>query len=173
MTGCDAEDEEKTRESRLVHIIAEIYEAFEIAALAALVTATSLAIADFFYTVLVHGFIYNEAVERILLIFVFIDLTRTVVGSLIEGRFRMDILFEAITIAVARDLIGTLALMGTSFDVTRTAVLTGMLATVVALWVLARRTEVREPAPLGVYRYLRKGRPSGKEAGKRRGGGKG
>jgi uncharacterized membrane protein (DUF373 family) len=139
--------EHQLQERLLARVAAGIYEVFEIIALLALSMATAMAIIDFFKTLVEHGFVYTEVVEKVLLIFVFIDLTRTIVGSIVEGRFRMDILFEAITIAIARDLIGFLAFIGQQFNPVKAIVLTGMLATSVILWIFARRVEIREPGP--------------------------
>ena len=141
----------------LARVAAAIYEIFEVIALLALSVATAMAIIDFFKALMEHGFVYTEIVEKVLLIFVFIDLTRTIVGSIVEGRFRMDILFEAITIAIARDLIGFLALIAQQFDPIKAVVLTGMLATSVMLWIFARRVEIREPGPrIGFYNPVSK-----------------
>lgn len=155
MASSDAR-EHNFQERLLARVAAVVYEAFEIVALLALSMATAMAIIDFFKALVEHGFIYTEVVEKVLLIFVFIDLTRTIVGSIVEGRFRMDILFEAITIAIARDLIGFLAFIGQQFNPVKAIVLTGMLATSVVLWIFARRIEVREPGPrIGLYGHAK------------------
>ncbi|HIQ24301.1 MAG TPA: hypothetical protein EYH50_04550 [Pyrodictium delaneyi] len=156
MASSDAR-EHHFQERLLARVAAGVYEAFEIVALLALSMATAMAIIDFFKALIEHGFIYTEVVEKVLLIFVFIDLTRTIVGSIVEGRFRMDILFEAITIAIARDLIGFLAFIGQQFNPVKAIVLTGMLATSVVLWIFARRIEIREPGPrIGLYGHAKR-----------------
>ena len=132
----------------LAFIVSLVYEAFELLALAALAVAVAGSIYEFFHALVVHGFVYNEVLERVLLILVFVDLMRTVVGGLVEGRFRMDILLEAITIAIARDMIGALALIREEFHPLKLAVLTGMLAVSTLLWWAARRVERREPGPV-------------------------
>lgn len=142
-------------------IVSLIYEAFELLALAALAVAVAGSIYEFFHTLLVHGFIYNEVLERVLLILVFVDLMRTIVGGLVEGRFRMDILLEAITIAIARDMIGALALIREEFNPAKLVVLTGMLAVSTLLWWAARRVERREPGPVLRHRRARGGGKAG------------
>jgi len=129
---------------RLRHWVEVVYVAFELVALLALVVATIAAIYEFFSTLIHEGFVYTVVLEKILLIFVFIDLTRTMVGSIVAGRFRMDILLEAITIALARDLILNIATESHSFSIARVLSLGGLLATMVVLWVLAKRVEYRE-----------------------------
>ncbi len=134
-------------ERRLAGVVATAYVVFELVALAALATAVVLSVYDFFHGLVVHGFEYAEVITKVLLILVFVDLMRTIVGSLVEGRFRMDVLLEAITIAVARDLIGMLALVERGFSPVKLVVLTGVLAVTALLWWLARRVERREPGP--------------------------
>ncbi len=134
-------------EERLSDIIAAAYTAFELIALAALSTAVLLSVYDFFDSILSEGFNHIVVLEKVLAILVFVDLTRTLVSGLIEGRFRMDVLLEAITIAVARDMIGALALIKEQFNPLMLATLTGMLAVSTLLWWIARRVEMREPGP--------------------------
>ncbi len=134
-------------EETLAAFTARLYEAFELLALAALATAVAISVYDFFHSLVTEGFDHVKALEKVLLILVFVDLMRTIVGGFIEGRFRMDILLEAITIAIARDLIGVLALIKETFDPVKLAVLTGMLAVSSLLWWMARRVERREPGP--------------------------
>ena len=133
--------------ARVRHWVSLIYALFELIALLALVAATAAAIYDFFYTFIHEGFVYTDIIEKVLLIFVFIDLTRTLVASIVAGRFRMDILLEAITIALARDLILNIAVETQRFSTTRIATLGALLAITVALWAVARRTEAREIPP--------------------------
>lgn len=142
-----AEHQEGSSEERLGNIVAQVYTAFELVALAALSTAVLLSVYDFFESLVSEGFNHVVVLEKVLAILVFIDLTRTLVSGLVEGRFRMDVLLEAITIAVARDLIGALALIKESFNPVMLATLTGMLAVSTLLWWVARRVERQEPGP--------------------------
>ncbi|BEP16730.1 hypothetical protein PYJP_00820 [Pyrofollis japonicus] len=128
------------REKRIVE---KTYHVFELIALIALATATLAAIVEFFKALIVEGFSYTEVLEKILLIFIFIDLTRTIVVSIVGGRFRMDILLEAITIALARDLIFSIASEAETFSVVRAATLGGLLSVTVVLWIMARRVEIQ------------------------------
>ena len=139
--------ERRDIDETLAELVSRLYEGFELLALAALSTAVAISVYDFFHSLIVEGFSYIETLERVLLILVFVDLMRTIVGGFVEGRFRMDILLEAITIAIARDLIGTLALIREEFDPLKLTVLTGMLAVSALLWWMARRVERREPGP--------------------------
>lgn len=143
---------------RIAILVSAIYVGFELIAYLALATAVVLSVYDFFRSLLEEGFHYDVMLEKVLLILVFIDLMRTITGSLTEGRFRMDILLEAITIAIARDLIGALGLIRESFNPLKLVVLTGMLTVTALLWWMARRVERREPGPRLVF--------SGEEEGK-------
>lgn len=134
-------------ERRIATLVSIVYVAFELVAYLALATAVMLSVYDFFRSLFEEGFHYDIMLEKVLLILVFIDLMRTITGSLTEGRFRMDILLEAITIAIARDLIGALGLIRESFNPLKLIVLTGMLAVTALLWWMARRVERREPGP--------------------------
>ncbi len=134
-------------EERLGNIVALAYTVFELIALVALSTAVLLSVYDFFESLASEGFSHIVVLEKVLAILVFVDLTRTLVSGLVEGRFRMDVLLEAITIAVARDLIGALALIKEQFNPAMLATLTGMLAVSTLLWWVARRVEMREPGP--------------------------
>ncbi len=134
-------------ERRIATLVSIVYVAFELIAYLALATAVMLSVYDFFRSLFEEGFHYDIMLEKVLLILVFIDLMRTITGSLTEGRFRMDILLEAITIAIARDLIGALGLIRESFNPLKLIVLTGMLAVTALLWWMARRVERREPGP--------------------------
>jgi len=118
-----------------------LYVLFEFAALAALVAATSASIYEFFHVLVSSGFNYTIVLEKILLIFVFIDLTRTLVASIVAGRFRMDILLEAITIALARDLILSIAVESQNINPLKIATLGALLAVAVLLWALAKKIE--------------------------------
>ena len=118
------------------------YFIFEIIAFIMLAIAALIAFYDFIAFLFERGFDYTEVLPRILLIFVFIDLMRVIVHSVTERRFRMDILFEAITIAVARDLISALAFVEKEFEPMRIMVMSGLLALVVTLWYFARRAEL-------------------------------
>jgi uncharacterized membrane protein (DUF373 family) len=149
-------------DKRFAVTISLIYIVFELIAFVALATAVVLSVYEFFRDLIEHGFEYNAALEKVLLILVFIDLMRTITGSLTEGRFRMDVLLEAITIAIARDLIGALALIREEFNPLKLVVLTGMLAVTALLWWMARRVERREPGP-------RLALPCGREAGEQEG----
>ena len=132
---------EKLVGPRLRYIVEALYVVFELIALAALTVATAASIYEFFKALIEEGFVYANVLEKVLLIFVFIDLTRTLVASIVAGRFRMDILLEAITIALARDLILNIAVETRGFSVAHIATLGGLLAVTVVLWVLARRVE--------------------------------
>ena len=148
----------------LAAAIARLYEAFELLALAALATAVVISVYDFFASLAKGGFKYDKVLDSILVILVFVDLMRTLVGGIVEGRFRMDILLEAITIAIARDLIGALALIKEQFNPVKLVVLTGMLAVTTLLWWMARRVERREPGPrLHPKRRLRRSAPTAEE----------
>ena len=138
---------EAETERRIATLVSIVYVAFELVAYLALATAVMLSVYDFFRSLFEEGFHYDIMLEKVLLILVFIDLMRTITGSLTEGRFRMDILLEAITIAIARDLIGALGLIRESFNPLKLIVLTGMLAVTALLWWMARRVERREPGP--------------------------
>lgn len=140
---------------RLRRLIERVYYGFELAALAALFLATAAAITNFFYVLFSYGFQYTTVLEKILLVLVFVDLTRTLVASIVAGRFRMDILLEAIAIALARDLILGMAAETTHFSVARTATTAATLVAVVLLWVVARRVEA-ERRPLPSIRLLRR-----------------
>jgi len=147
-------------EDKIAYIVSSIYVVFELVAFAALAAALVLSVYGFFKSLVVEGFEYTTALEKVLLILIFIDLMRTITGSLTEGRFRMDVLLEAITIAIARDLIGVLALIKEQFNPLKLATLTGMLAVTALLWWMARRVERREPGPRLV---LTKARRAGEE----------
>ena len=138
-------------DKRIAILVSVIYVGFELIAYLALATAVVLSVYDFFRSLLEEGFHYDIMLEKVLLILVFIDLMRTITGSLTEGRFRMDILLEAITIAIARDLIGALGLIRESFNPLKLVVLTGMLTVTALLWWMARRVERREPGPRLVF----------------------
>ena len=138
-------------DKRIAILVSAIYVGFELIAYLALATAVVLSVYDFFRSLLEEGFHYDIMLEKVLLILVFIDLMRTITGSLTEGRFRMDILLEAITIAIARDLIGALGLIRESFNPLKLVVLTGMLSVTALLWWMARRVERREPGPRLVF----------------------
>ncbi len=134
-------------ERKIAIIVSAVYVMFEVVAFIALAAAVVLSVYGFFKSLVTEGFNYTLALEKVLLILIFIDLMRTITGSLTEGRFRMDVLLEAITIAIARDLIGVLALIKEQFNPLKLAVLTGMLAVTALLWWMARRVERREPGP--------------------------
>jgi len=144
----DRRIEEREKERHIVALAAAFaYESAELLAFAALISAVAYSVYDFFHGLLSEGFVYAHVMERLLLILVFVDLMRTIVGGIVEGRFRMDILLEAITIAIARDVISALALIKEEFNLLRLVVLTGMLVSSTLLWWLARRVERREPGP--------------------------
>lgn len=138
----------KTPSGRKIAVtVSAVYVVFELAAFFALATAVVVSVYKFFESLFVEGFDYEVMLEKVLLILVFVDLMRTIAGSLTEGRFRMDVLLEAITIAIARDLIGALALIKEEFVPIKLATLTGMLAVTALLWWMARRVETKEPGP--------------------------
>jgi uncharacterized membrane protein (DUF373 family) len=132
----------RARSPFVVRAVRATYLTFELLAFAILAVAALMALYDLVIYIKEHGFIYNEVLARILLIFVFIDLMRVIVHSVAERRFRMDILFEAITIAIARDLISSLAMIEESLATERTVALAGLLSLAVGLWYLARRIEL-------------------------------
>ncbi len=126
--------------SVLPKMVRGVYVAFELTAFVALALAALLSFTDLISFIVSRGFVHHEVLSRILSIFVFIDLMRVIVHSTVERRFRMDILFEALSIVVARDLIGILASVE-SADVYRLLTLSGLLGLVVLLWYFARRVE--------------------------------
>jgi uncharacterized membrane protein (DUF373 family) len=121
-----------------VLIAQQLHHVFELVILFVL----GLAVVDSVYELimLIRGGEHATSIntlQHVLLILVYVDLMRTVTTSLVEQRFRMDILLEAITIAVARDLIGALALIQESLDVVKIATLAGLLAVTTVLWFVA------------------------------------
>ena len=148
-------------------LVRAAYIAFEIAAFMLLAGVAVIAFYDLAVYIARHGFNYAEVLARILLIFVFIDLMRVIVNSVTERRFRMDILFEAITIAIARDLISSLAIIEENFDPLRIGTLAGLLALTVGLWYVTRRAEIRprpserEEAPRGAARETTRPKQAG------------
>jgi uncharacterized membrane protein (DUF373 family) len=139
----------RARGPLLVRLVRSVYVAFELTAFAALAVAAILAFYDLAVFIARHGFVYSEVLAKILLIFVFIDLMRVIVHSIAERRFRMDILFEALTIAIARDLISSLAMVERGLAETKILTLAGLLALVVGLWYFARRLEATLSPPRG------------------------
>ena len=133
----------------LVRAVRSVYVVFELAAFAALAVAAVMAFYDLTVFIVEHGFVYNEVLAKILLLFVFIDLMRVIVHSIAERRFRMDILFEALTIAIARDLISSLAMVEEGLTAGRVVTLAGLMALVVGLWYFARRLETTAFTPRG------------------------
>ncbi len=131
----------------LVRLVRAVYLGFEVAAFAVLAAAAIIAFYDLADFMLHHGFVHSEVLARILLIFVFIDLMRVIVHSIAERRFRMDILFEAITIAIARDLISSLAMLEQGIHTLNIVILGGLLGLVVLLWYFARRLEIAAAPP--------------------------
>lgn len=121
-----------------VFIAQQLYHIFELVILFVL----GLAIVDSVYELimLIRGGEHATSIntlQHVLLILVYVDLMRTVTTSMIEQRFRMDILLEAITIAVARDLIGALALIQEDLNVVKIATLAGLLVVTTVLWLIA------------------------------------
>jgi uncharacterized membrane protein (DUF373 family) len=84
---------------------------------------------------------FQLELNYILTMFVFIDLLRLVSHNLIEKRFRLDILLEALIIAVGRELIGLLAISHES-SAKSVILLTGVLSLLIILWIQTKKTEL-------------------------------
>jgi len=86
---------------------------------------------------------FHEKIQAILTLFIVIDLLRVITHSLIERRFRLDILFEALIIVFSRETVGILASANLGADLIPVIAYIGIVVVLTLLWALVKRFELR------------------------------